>query len=207
MRAASTRPTKPGPWTPPRPHATQSPLKRASSSGSAPSQPRDGGFLNKPGTCSGGSSGAAAHHRPWGTLGGMADLLRQERAGPKGAVGEAGQERIPAGWLAPIAAQQQQHGQQHERGARPVETGAAVTVVQEAAPPQLLWGQEGPGGRKEPRFSDPADRIWPPSPQPPHPAPEAAFVFSLWSRLGSSTPGSYTTRGQDITLKRTLSSF
>lgn len=204
MRAASTSPTQPGPWTPPRPHATQSLLKRASRSGSAPSQPRDRGSLNKPG--SGGSSGAAAH-RPWGALGGTADALRQERAGPKGAVGEAGQERIPAGRLAPVAAQQQQHGQQHERGARPVETGVAVTVVQEAAPPQLLRGQEGPGGRREPRFSDPADRIWPPSPQPPHPAPEAAFVFSLWSRLGSSPLGSYTKRGQDITLKGTPSSF
>lgn len=51
--------------------------------------------------------------------------------------GEAG-ARLPASRLAPVAAQQQQHGQQHERGSGPVEAGAAVPVVQETASPQLL---------------------------------------------------------------------
>lgn len=44
----------------------------------------------------------------------------------------------PPLWLAPIAAQQQQHCQQHQRCTRPVEAGAAVTMVQETAPPHLL---------------------------------------------------------------------
>lgn len=49
---------------------------------------------------------------------------------------------VPASRLAPTASQQQEHSQEHERGARPVETGAAVPVVQEAVSPHLL----GAGG-------------------------------------------------------------
>lgn len=48
---------------------------------------------------------------------------------------------VPAGWLAPAAGEQQEHSQEHERGARPVETGAAVPMVQEAASPHLLEGR------------------------------------------------------------------
>lgn len=71
----------------------------------------------------------AAAHPPRGVPGGA----REGDPGGRGRV-----ERLPAGRLAPVAAQQQQHSQQHERRAGPVEAGAAVTVVQEAASPHLL---------------------------------------------------------------------
>ena len=45
---------------------------------------------------------------------------------------------LPPLWLAPIAAQQQQRCQKHQRCTRPVETGATVTMVQKTAPPHLL---------------------------------------------------------------------
>lgn len=45
---------------------------------------------------------------------------------------------LPSLGLAPVAAQQQQHCQKHQRCTRPVETGATVTMVQKTAPPHLL---------------------------------------------------------------------
>ena len=125
------------PSQPRAPHSPpQSLLKRVSPSGSDISQPRDCGFLHDPGADSGGSSPLPGMSQAGVEAGGgQAQTLRCERweGAPPRASG-----RVPASRLAPIAAQQQQHGQEHERGAGPVETGAAVTVVQEAASAHLL---------------------------------------------------------------------
>lgn len=57
---------------------------------------------------------------------------------------------LPPSWLAPTATQEQQHSQQHEGGPRPVETGAAVTEVQEAASPCLLERHDRRAGSEDP---------------------------------------------------------
>lgn len=57
---------------------------------------------------------------------------------------------LPPGWLAPTATQEQQHSQQHEGGPGPVETGAAVTEVQEAASPCLLERHDSRAGSEDP---------------------------------------------------------
>lgn len=109
---------------------------------------RDCRFPRDPGSDFGGSSSGWV----WG----------QERDKPRPCAERGGKKHhphtpratghVPASRLAPAASQQQEHSQEHERGARPVETGAAVPVVQEAVSPCLLgagggrvrgWGTSG----------------------------------------------------------------
>lgn len=59
-------------------------------------------------------------------------------SGPENGAGRGHGPCLPPSWLAPGATEQQQNSQQHERSPRPVETGAAVVKVEEAASPRLL---------------------------------------------------------------------